>query len=244
MRTMKTELSSIRGLLSGLHGWPPRLLVAAIVALLLGLMPSWVLARRPSPTSGPACSIAWVGPSGIADKSGSWTTAANWDANRVPTSADDVCINLAGAYTVALSQSVSIHSLTIGDASATLEVQNSITLTAASDSSNAGTITLVQTGGGCANGTLALTSGTLTSTGTLNFNSCVPVLAASLANSGTVNVGGFDNTTFNKTNGVYTNTGTFTVSTSLSVVGTSPTFNQNGGTLTINASFGQTGGAF
>ncbi|HEV3312714.1 MAG TPA: hypothetical protein VG815_19555, partial [Chloroflexota bacterium] len=49
--------------------------------------------------NGTSCSISWNNASG-----GNWSAAPNWtdslNAHRIPTSSDDVCITLAGTYTV------------------------------------------------------------------------------------------------------------------------------------------------
>ncbi len=61
-----------------------------------------------------SCSDSWLNPA-----SGSWTTATNWSTGVVPTSSDDVCIQVAGTYTVTLPASASVDSLTLGDSSGT-----------------------------------------------------------------------------------------------------------------------------
>ena len=45
--------------------------------------------------------ISWKGA-----VNGNWTDATKWDTGTVPTSADDVNISIAGAYTVSLIASV------------------------------------------------------------------------------------------------------------------------------------------
>ena len=57
--------------------------------------------------------------------SGSWTLGSNWDLGAVPGSNDDVIIGVAGAYTVTLTASISVNSITISDAQATLSIANS-----------------------------------------------------------------------------------------------------------------------
>jgi hypothetical protein len=53
----------------------------------------------------------------ISTSSGDWDTAINWDANRVPTSSDDVVINVPGVtITHALGVSDSVDSLTSQEA--------------------------------------------------------------------------------------------------------------------------------
>jgi len=59
-----------------------------------------------------ACSDAWINP-----VSGSWSTAADWSTGSVPTGTDNVCITTPGEYTVTLTGSASVNSLTLGDSS-------------------------------------------------------------------------------------------------------------------------------
>ncbi len=82
--------------------------------------------------------------------SGNWTTAADWSTGKVPGAADDATIGVAGFYTVSLTSSVTVSSLTISDPGATLAV-------AAKDSLTAGS--LINTG------TIDLTGGILNITG-------------------------------------------------------------------------------
>ena len=63
------------------------------------------------------CAIAHA--SGCTDswekaESGSWGVATNWSTHKVPASSDEVCITVPGAYTVTLTGSVSVNSLTLG----------------------------------------------------------------------------------------------------------------------------------
>ena len=58
--------------------------------------------------------IAWLNPAG-----GDWHTPANWSTGRVPVALQDVVISLAGTYTVALSQTAAVRSLTLGGAAGT-----------------------------------------------------------------------------------------------------------------------------
>ena len=59
------------------------------------------------PTLAHACSISWTGGAG----DGQWTTAANWDLNRVPNTSDDVCI-ISGMNVTLSGFGATINSLT------------------------------------------------------------------------------------------------------------------------------------
>jgi hypothetical protein len=121
-----------------------------------------------------------------------------------------------------------------------LDGPQNATLTAASDFSNAGTITL-QTLIGTWSSNLAVTSGTLTNTGTINSNpgsGGSRTLSLELNNQGTVNIG--RDTTLTKDSAAHINSGMINVSGgSLTVLqtGTNPTFTNNG---TLNISAGST----
>src|SRR6266704_2917532 len=62
--------------------------------------------------------VSWINPNG-----GNWNTASNWldgvGVNRVPTSADNALINLAGTYTVTLDVNATVSTLTLGALSGT-----------------------------------------------------------------------------------------------------------------------------
>ncbi|HEX3621674.1 MAG TPA: choice-of-anchor D domain-containing protein, partial [Acidimicrobiales bacterium] len=75
------------------------LAVPALVALLAGLAVALVgLVDRAGPAEAATCTINWTGAGG----NGQWTTAANWDAGRVPATTDYACIP-SGAPVVTLS---------------------------------------------------------------------------------------------------------------------------------------------
>ena len=75
---------------------------AAVV--LAALMPADALAA--------GCTDSWA-----RAESGPWSTPANWSTGSVPTSSDEVCITTSGEYTVTLTGSVSIKTLTLGASS-------------------------------------------------------------------------------------------------------------------------------
>lgn len=105
-----------------------------------------------------ATAIFWTNASG-----GSWSSAANWSPNQVPSSADDTFITSDGAYVVVQDADAIVASLTLGGSSGSQTLSNAnYTLTTA----NAGVIGT--------NGTLSLAGGSrnggsLTVNGTLNW---------------------------------------------------------------------------
>lgn len=84
--------------------------------------------------------ITWINNTG-----GNWNTPANWDVNDVPDSAtDDAAIGVVGIYTVMLDISPTINSLTINNATATLDLNgNMLSLLGATGLDNSGQILLV-----------------------------------------------------------------------------------------------------
>ena len=64
-----------------------------------------------SANAGPTCTKSWN-----SAVSGAWTDATKWTPAIVPSSGDDVCINLAGTYAVTLNGSGTANSLTLGGA--------------------------------------------------------------------------------------------------------------------------------
>ena len=69
--------------------------------------------ERPPPAAFAAsCTDSWENAAG-----GSWMVGSNWSSGSVPSSGDDVCIEVAGSYTVTLASSVSVRSLMVGNGS-------------------------------------------------------------------------------------------------------------------------------
>src|SRR5713226_3655153 len=67
------------------------------------------------PSKDVACSDSWVNAGG-----GSWSTGSNWSTGSPPVPGDDVCIDLAGTYSVTLpATTATINSLTLGGTSGT-----------------------------------------------------------------------------------------------------------------------------
>ena len=112
---------------------------------------------------------------------GAWTTANNWDLDRLPNASDDVCIG--AGFSVALSSGTqSIQSLTT-DASATLTLSTG-TLTIASASTIGGALSMSSgTLGGAGEVTIAglftWTAGTLAGGGTTNANGGIAISGSS-----------------------------------------------------------------
>ncbi len=116
---------------------------------------SLVLAAIVFPRASFAIPISWDNAAG-----GNWNTPGNWSPAQVPTSADDVTIDLAGTYTVTIDTSPTVLSLALGGASGTQ------TLTGTSR-----TITV--------NGPF-----TVSTNGAFDFNNCTLSGTGSLAHSG------------------------------------------------------------
>jgi len=151
--------------------------------------------------------------------SGSWTNAADWSTDTVPTSSDDVSIALAGLYTVSLTgpstPPASALSLTISDPNATLAIDASgaggatLSVVGAAGLSNAGTLTI---------GNAAITTGTTVSTTALNNSGVVQItggtaaatlkLSAASSNTGDLFLAG--KATLSSSAG-FTNGGVFTI---------------------------------
>ena len=131
-----------------------RLLSNAFVAVLL-------VAVGLAGPSASAATVQWINTAG-----GNWSVGANWSSGSVPTSADDVVITADGTYTVTLNVAATVNTLTLGAASGTQTLAISSTTLALNGASSI-----------AANGTLALSGGTLT-------------LAAPLTNAGTFNWSG------------------------------------------------------
>ena len=143
--------------------------------------------------------------------SGSWNTASNWnrddardeDGHVVPNSSLDAVIDHSGTYTVTISGTETAHSLTIGDANATLSGSGTLSVALID---NDGTIdSSVQ------NGTLKIT-GDITGTGNLYIE-----------NKATLELGGTSTNTATFEGGH----GTFQIDSS----GTSTPFSVTGGAL-------------
>ena len=194
--------------------------------------------------SAQSCTKTWTAP-----VNGLWTDAANWTPTVVPSAADNVCIIVDGTYTVTLTGSSSVASVTVGAAGnngvQTLLILGSsagshASLTSATGFTNSGDITLSSIDAR-RNTTLTVSSGTFINQGTINVEpgtTGARTISANLVNNGTVNLNA--NTTFSKSSGVYTNNGSINIATGriLFIFGSSQVFNQNSGDLAISGGFG------
>jgi hypothetical protein len=220
-----------------------RLLAAAVAAVALG-----------APAASQACTTSWS-----SAVSGNWNDPARWSAG-VPGGGSDACITVAGTYTVTLSASVSVNSLTLGGASGTQTLLEQA-------GGAAGSIGLGIGGGGGSigtNGVLTLaTSDTsyvlvdsggaaVANAGTLNLGttgggSGIVYLRSPITNSGTTNVNSAA-ATVDFGSRTFTNQGTFNVAASGAIsFGGSGLVNSSGtiansGTLRITSSFTQGNG--
>jgi hypothetical protein len=111
----------------------------------------------------PACSITWVGPT----SGGTWSTAANWNLNRLPTDADHVCIP-AGSTVIHSSGTTTI---------ATLQAPGTLSF-------SGGTLTLASTTDPSNLGALQQSGGTLTGAGTLVLAGASTWTGGQMAGSG------------------------------------------------------------
>ena len=115
-----------------------------------------------------AADIVWTNTAG-----GNWGTAANWNPNQVPGSADNAFITNSGTYTVTVSANASVASFNLGGSSGT----QSLTV-------SGGTFTNNGASTSSANGVLNLSGGTL-SGGTVNLSGGTTLITSS--SGGTLN---------------------------------------------------------
>ena len=218
-----------------------------------------LLAPRDGVATAFVCSNSW-----LAAEDGAWTDATKWSSGTAPISTDDVCIDVAGTYTVTLNGNRSVNSVTLGNATGvqTLLVQGSNagstgSLTAATGFTNSGTVTMESIEAAHAV-VLTITSGTLENLpgGVFNVNQGTAgtrTFNGSLANDGTVNVN--INTSFNGGTKTYANNSAFNIATTktLTINGGTNTFDQSAGALDIdgtlnwtdsNSTFNLSGGSF
>lgn len=180
-----------------------------------------VLSQSSAARAADVCSNSWK-----AAVSGNWNTAADWSKNAVPTSADSVCITVAGTspYTVTLDGSqgaVSVKALTVGPASG-------------------GGATLLMEGQGCTDDAYLNASGNVTThaLGTIQESnadgSCSQAQDVNLnwggtfANAGklTTLAGSAGGT--RELGGTLTNTGTITIDTNTELTSSSTTLTNSG----------------
>jgi hypothetical protein len=78
----------------------------------VGVPVPWAVPPPASAT--PSCTVSWVNPAG-----GQWDDGTSWSGGKMPTPADDVCIDHPGTYKVILAGATEIASLTVGGTSGT-----------------------------------------------------------------------------------------------------------------------------
>src|ERR1043166_1679935 len=147
--------------------------------------------------------IVWTNLAG-----GTWSTAANWSPNQVPTGSDTAWITNNGTYSVTVSGTVAAGNLVLGGTSGTQTFNHT-----------GGTLSLGNGGSSSANGTYALAGGTLNGSGTLTlagpFNWSAGILGATASNltvtaNGGLSISGASIKTFNGGSLVNGGSGTFT----------------------------------
>ncbi len=125
---------------------------AALALLLFGAVACAVFGGRGDRAIAAVCTKSWV-----SAVSGDWTDGTKWTGGTAPTGGDDVCIDVAGTYTVTFTGSVGVHALTVGSMTTgtqTLVVQGTnsvntqLSLGADSAVTANGAVTLTSTGGG------------------------------------------------------------------------------------------------
>lgn len=124
-----------------------------------------------------AGSIVWTNTGG-----GSWSGSTNWNPNQVPGPSDDAVVTAAGTYTVTLSASVTVGSLTLGGGSGLQTLTN-----------NGNALTLNNPSTVNANGALGWSGGTLsdsnlTVSGTMNWAAGTVAAPLTVAAGGVLNV--------------------------------------------------------
>src|ERR1700719_1518786 len=133
----------------------------------------------------PMAIVSWKNPI-----TGNWTVGNDWSNGTGPGPNDDAVIATAGNYTVSITTSIDVNSITISDAGATLFVNDpNNTVTVAAGLTNSGALD-VDTSSGEGGSSLGI-GGTLTNLGTTtigvsNLSASTTVSAQSLANTGTL----------------------------------------------------------
>ena len=240
--TVAISFSTVRRSFPSLVG----MVVAAFAWLLIGGAPGPAAAEAQA-----ACTRSWTNPA-----DGSWSDPTRWSPVGVPASTDTACIIVDGTYTVTVTGTPTVNTLTVGAPvntdTQTLWVQGNavsgnalLTATNGASIAPSGVVRLESAGAFNASD-LTVVNGTLANAGTMTFGQGPGgnrTFTGNLDNQGTVYVN--QNTSFNKSAGGYTNTGNVNIAPgkTLSLLG-SPTFRHDGGALAVNGSYTQTGGTF
>src|SRR3954470_21531877 len=93
-------------------GRSPRRLPLFVALLLGGIGLGALLGGSGPSTAGPVCTKSWAAAVG-----GTWDDGTKWSPAGAPTAADDVCITVAGSYTVTMTGARSANSLQVGASS-------------------------------------------------------------------------------------------------------------------------------
>jgi hypothetical protein len=186
----------------------------------------------------------------LVNRTGNWTTGADWSTGTAPGDDDDAVIPLG---TVDLTTPVTVNSITLSTSSGALQIDDpGQTDTVTTTFSNDGTVSVdpIAGDGPLSIGGMLTNSGTFT-IGKINLTATPTVSAGGVSNTGTLNVfGGFNlpgspPATFN-INGSLSNSGYFGgTDADISVTGgltNSGTFVVVDSTFTVNGTYTQTGG--
>ncbi|MFQ6026620.1 MAG: beta strand repeat-containing protein [Dehalococcoidia bacterium] len=209
--------------------------LTATLTIILGMGLVWLLAGGSSAQAQFVCDNSWANA-----LDGNWDNGSSWTSG-VPISTDNVCIDLAGTYTVTVNGFKTVNSLTLGNATGvqTLLLQGdqltSTGMTATNGIISSGNITMTSVDA-FRSVEINVTNGTLDNNGNIyvEVGSDGPrTFRANLNNNatGTLNINA--DTKFSKSNGVHTNNGTVNVAAgkTLDVSILSQVFNQDDGTL-------------
>ena len=159
--------------------------------------------------------------------SGNWTVAADWSTGIVPGTNDDAVLGVTGFaivqnYTVSVTTSIDVDSITISDSGAVLSIANPGVVSVATNISNAGEVALQNGGSLAASGDFSNMVGGLIDVDASGPGGSSLKIVGTLTNSGAINVGG---TSLTAPSASLTTGGGLDNSASVSVDG--------GGTLTI-----------
>ena len=202
--------------------------LAALVAVgLVGAIGLAVLLGSSSRSdAGPTCTKSWA-----AATSGAWDDGANWSPAGAPTATEDVCITVAGTYTVTVHGSQGAHSVQLGAGSSagtsTLSVEgvgcstaSALAVTTTTDVSAHGELLL--TSATCGGSTATFTAGgVLTNDGAIRIEPGAGggrLLRGPVVNNGTTTI---DTATTSDVAGNFDNRGMVTLTAPWTVTGSS-----------------------
>lgn len=121
--------------------------------------------------------------------SGDWTTAADWSGRVVPGPSDTAVINVPGTYTVTISKPLSVNSLTLNAAGATVLDDAAVTLGGVLDVAN-GTFAMAASGAAITGGTIINAGGTFDWNAMLSTGATTGGLLSNLTFEGPLNISG------------------------------------------------------